>query len=279
MDGEPVEGAWLMPAGGSAVGAQFTKTDVEGRATLRSLAEGFQGVHIFYGKQSASVRVVISKKASDDVTTIRLRQWPPDPAKMVEREKPSPLKAGEVAPEWTVTEWTDGKTRKLSDFRGKVVVLDFWGVWCSPCINSIPAMKRLEEKYRDKDVVFIGMHTAGTDMSQIKRLLEFKEWNLLTGIEAGTDQTDSVTATRYGVRGYPTIAIVDRKGRISTNTSDDDAIGDKEKVMANAEAMAKEAGLPWPIGEDWPEEKTEAWVLKLLEYRLSKEIDKAISRE
>ncbi|MEX2139843.1 MAG: redoxin family protein [Pirellulales bacterium] len=278
-DGEPVEGAWLMPAGGSAVGAQLIKTDVEGRATLRGLPEGVQGAHVYYGNQSAYAKVVITRKETGDVATIRLRPSPPDPAEVVNRELPKPLKAGETAPEWSVVEWTDGKTRKLSDLRGKVVVMDFWGVWCSPCINSIPAKKKVLEKYRGKDIVFIGMHTAGTDMSQIKSLLELKEWNLLTALEEGTDQIDSATSLRYGVHTYPTTVIIDRKGRIATNTADDETIGDKEKVMAKVEVMAKEAGLPWPISEDWPEEKTQDWLLKMNEYRLSKEIDKALVQD
>jgi thiol-disulfide isomerase/thioredoxin len=272
-DGEPVEGAWVMPR----ICAQLTKTNLDGRATLRNLPERLQPVQVLYGAQSILTRVAISTKEPDAVTTFRLRPPPENPAEAAEREAPKLLKAGEEAPEWTVTEWTDGKTHKLSDFRGKVVVLEFWGVWCSPCINGIPAIKQLQKKYRNKDVVFIGMHTAGTDMSQIRSLLELKEWNMLTAIEEGTDQTDSATSTRYGVRGYPTTVIIDRHGRISQNSSDDNSIGDQEKVMAKAEALAKEAGLPWPIGEDWPEEKVKDWSVQMTKYSLSKEIEKALA--
>jgi thiol-disulfide isomerase/thioredoxin len=276
-EGNAAEGAWLEPRGSSADRAQFARSDAKGFAMVRNVPEGVQGVHVYFGDQAATGKVVVSKKQTDDVATIRLQKWPPDPAEIAEQKESTPLKAGEIAPDWSITEWTDGNTRKLSDFRGKVVVLDFWGIWCYPCVQSIPAMKKIEEKYRGKEIVFIGMHTAGTEMSQVKKLLELKEWNLLTGIEEGNDQTDSVTAKRYGVRGYPTTVIVDRKGRISTNTSDDDTIGDKEKVMAKAEAMAKEAGLPWPIKEDSPEEETQAWFNRLQVHMLSKEIDKALA--
>ena len=65
------------------------------------------------------------------------------------------LKVGTVAPDFQAVT-PDGKTVRLSDYRGKVVILDFWATWCGPCKVEIPTLVDLQKKYAN-DLVVLGM--------------------------------------------------------------------------------------------------------------------------
>ncbi len=131
----------------------------------------------------------------------------------------TPVMPGEIAPEWKVTAWTDGESRKLADYRGQVVVIDFWGTWCNPCRQLVPVLKRLQEKYAAKGVVFLAIHTAGTEMRAVKKDLEEEDWSIPTGLDRGESIESGETVSRFGVIGYPTIVVVGRDGRVVFNSS------------------------------------------------------------
>jgi RNA polymerase sigma factor (sigma-70 family) len=54
----------------------------------------------------------------------------------------------------------EGKAVRLADFRGKVVVLDFWATWCSPCVGAMPRLMELQTRFKDKPLVFLALHDA-----------------------------------------------------------------------------------------------------------------------
>ena len=64
------------------------------------------------------------------------------------------------APDWQLKD-LDGKTVKLSDFKGKVVILDFWAIWCGPCRVQIPVLKALQEQYAAQGLTVVGVSVAG----------------------------------------------------------------------------------------------------------------------
>src|SRR5260221_494161 len=66
-----------------------------------------------------------------------------------------------VAPDFTLTTF-DGKTVRLSDLKGKVVVLNFWATWCGPCRAEAPQLQALWQKYKDRGVLFLGVDQADT---------------------------------------------------------------------------------------------------------------------
>jgi len=77
--------------------------------------------------------------------------------KVAEKHPMNLLPVGEPAPDWRLTD-ADGKVHSLADYRGKVVVMDFWATWCGPCAEVMPRMQKLHEKLAGKGVVVFGVN-------------------------------------------------------------------------------------------------------------------------
>ena len=176
------------------------------------------------------------------------------------------LAIGERAPEWHVQYWTDGKARTLPDFRGKVVLLDFWGIWCHPCIGSLPSLERLKQKYEPRGVVFLSIHTPDETIDTIRRFLESKRFSLISGLDQGRTVNDAETAKRYGAKGYPTLVMIDRQGNLAFHSG----IEPKEKVEA-MKGLGKEMRLDEST-------MTESDFYRLWEAFYAREIDKVLNR-
>lgn len=116
---------------------------------------------------------------------------------------------------------SEGKTVKLSDYRGKLVVLDFWATWCGPCRESFPHMKELVEKYKEKNVEFFFINTwESKKPEKVKKDVEdFMSKNQYP-FHVLFDFKDKVVAD-YKIEGIPTKIVIDRNGNIiSLNDSD-----------------------------------------------------------
>jgi len=127
-----------------------------------------------------------------------------------------------LAPEWDVSEWMKGEPLHLEDLRGKVVVIEFFQLWCPGCNRfSIPLMLEWEKKYRgNKDVRMISIHTVfeGHDYQTPDRLRKFirkKGIKHSVGIDAYKEGSRLPnTMLSYKTRGTPEMAIIDKMGRI-----------------------------------------------------------------
>jgi len=164
------------------------------------------------------------------------------------------IKPGDPAPEWVVEDWTDGQNRTLHSLRGRVVVLDFWGIWCGPCLQGLPVTEELQRKYRDRDVVFLGIHSAGTSLADIKATLEKWGSTLITARDAGPTLAEGGTVQRYRPPGWPTTVVIGADGIVVWTSNE--FTGDRGAVLQEMKRIAAAAKLPWPI-EDGAESDVE----------------------
>ena len=140
-------------AGSSANRSQFTRTDDAGRFTVRDLPTGLVPLGFHYGKLIAQGKYLALRDA--DPLTIKLRPVPDaaqhqarsDAAKAA-RANRKPLALGTPAKGWESGAWSDGRSRTLADYRGKIIFLNFWGIWCGPCVHELPLLEKLPAQVR-----------------------------------------------------------------------------------------------------------------------------------
>lgn len=104
----------------------------------------------------------------------------------------------------------DEETVKLSDYRGKVVLLNFWATWCPPCIREMPSMERLHQQVNAEDFKVIAVN----QMEDADEVFAFTgQLEIYPTFEILFDKTSSVSQ-EYSVRGLPTTYLIDKKGKI-----------------------------------------------------------------
>ena len=120
----------------------------------------------------------------------------------------------------------DGKTYRLSDYRGKVVVLNFWATWCPPCREEMPSLESLWQKVKDKGIVVLAIN-VGEDSDAI---FEFSG-NYSMSFPIPMDH-DGQVIKQYPVMGLPTTYVINSEGMVTHR-----AVGSRE--WDNDELIAK----------------------------------------
>jgi thiol-disulfide isomerase/thioredoxin len=120
---------------------------------------------------------------------------------------------------------TTGVKHSLATYRGKYVLLDFWGHWCSPCIQAMPKVKALHEQYTDK-LAIIGVAMEDADDAKLwKRAIR---QHAVPGLQLSELQTDKgPVIAGYNVTAFPTYMLLDRQGALVLRTNDVDDITKK----------------------------------------------------
>ena len=132
----------------------------------------------------------------------------------------------------------DGRPMKLSEFRGKVVVISFWASWCGPCMGMVPPEKALVERMKGRPFVLVGVN-GDEDRSAAKTVAAKEGINWRSFWDGGRLEG---TAVKCGVSTWPTVYLVDAKGAIRDGglglrgAALDKAVAD---LVAEAEAAAK----------------------------------------
>lgn len=271
-NGKAVAGATIEPGGNYALRSQAVRSDAAGRATLRNMPTGVIRVTATHGNLVAESKLVIGSDESDNIETkIKLAELrTPSPVNM-----PSmPIAVGTTAPDWESQGWSDGKQRQIADYRGKVLVLDFWGMWCGPCVQAIPSMQALAEKYEPKEVVFLGIHTPDGEFDQIVKVKKLSGWTAPSAIDRGTSINDGTTGTSYGVRGYPSFVIIGRDGKVAYNSGIEPK--DRNAYMQEMNELAKSNGITWPPDDDTPPAERDQNMNRFMQLLIGREIERLL---
>ena len=113
-----------------------------------------------------------------------------------------------IAPDFTLTDM-EGKSVSLSDFRGKVVLLNFWATWCPPCRAEMPSMERLYSEMRDKDFVLLAVNVEENGQNAVSSFVE----DIPVSFPILFDSAQKISSI-YRVSGIPQTYIIDKEGQI-----------------------------------------------------------------
>ncbi|HHY86374.1 MAG TPA: TlpA family protein disulfide reductase [Verrucomicrobia bacterium] len=139
-----------------------------------------------------------------------------DPGKHVDQiiaqiKKESQFRKGMALPDFAETD-LKGKPLSISNYKGKVVLVDFWATWCGPCVEELPNVLKTYEKYHDQGFEIIGI-SLDTDRKQLDAFLEKHKGMTWPQYFDGKGWQNKL-AEKYGIEAIPTTFLLDGEGKI-----------------------------------------------------------------
>lgn len=126
------------------------------------------------------------------------------------------------APELEVEQWIQSKPLRLADLHGKIVVLDFWGINCGPCLGDIEDLNKIHERGKSEPVIVIGVHEPTDDIAEIERVMSKYKVKYPVCIDSAGGQKEywgGRTFQKYAVRAIPRPFLIDIKGNVRSVAS------------------------------------------------------------
>jgi len=273
-DGRP-DAVWLAvkrvpepapsaPSAGVAYGlvrlSNIWRDSTHAAATVMVPRNAHLALGLTYGDRGFTTTPLRAVASPVDFVGMHLRKGPNGKVQVVAEE--IQYEPGASMPELHATT-LDGKPVHLADYRGKVVVLDFWGYWCAPCVMKMPALCRIAKTYRDSNVVVLSIHDAsvssaaeyrdkyaklvapklGATAPAFVELLDAPQYEAGSGESATPIQSPASGATiaAFGISSFPTTMVLDPQGRF---------VGTAPNVM---QLQVDSAGHAVPGSEQPPE--------------------------
>jgi len=142
------------------------------------------------------------------------------------------LQAGTLPPEIDAERWLNPPTKtfkertfpvkKLAYLHGRVVLLDFWATWCTPCVAKLPSVQKLHEEYADRGLVVVAVHSAH-NADQMDTFLQKHDYTFPIILDTGE------TLKRYGIEGIPKYALIGKDGTL-VSSGLRDYLPDEEEI-------------------------------------------------
>jgi len=137
----------------------------------------------------------------------------------------APLPVLGAAPAWRLKD-LDGKEVSFAQFKGKVVIVDFWATWCVPCRHEIPGYIALQEKYRKDGLVVVGISLDQAGPAAVKKFVASEKINYV--VVMGDDDTQTLFG---GMEAIPTTFLIDRAGNVRDRKLGVEETADYEKKI------------------------------------------------
>lgn len=216
-------------------GKFYTILGEESRARMKYLAE-------HYADRTSVLAVLPSLRGEENEALVesvlaRLEKINPNYAPLLKfkadraeaQAQKERLAEGKLAPEFSFPTPDGKKSLGPQDFKGKILVLDFWASWCGPCRAEIPHLKEAYKKYGNKGVEFFSVSIDKDDAAWRKAMREENmAWPQVCAPKAGKD-----VMKQYQFSGIPYILVIDKEGRIEAKNLRGKALMDKLEELVN----------------------------------------------
>jgi thiol-disulfide isomerase/thioredoxin len=220
-DDEKALDNWTSKAVDGLVGVMYSQPDAA-EAKLTAMKA-------FATKIAAAAKEEKTKKAIAALSDPRRGTFP-QLEKAIESGRELAALVGKDAAPLTIDTWVNGQPLTAGDLEGKVVLLDFWAVWCGPCIATFPHLREWQEKYADKGLVIIGLTryydwkwdddlgyaakapsvSTADEQEMLSKFAAYYHLKHRFAIQGEGDTLDDY----YGVSGIPHVVVLDKQGKI-----------------------------------------------------------------
>ncbi|WP_160167252.1 redoxin domain-containing protein [Rhodopirellula sp. SWK7] len=160
--------------------------------------------------RSRPSQLIVTSAVTD---TLAYLQRKSAPVKLVE----STIRYGQEAPSIEPSAWlrNDGAT-EAPDLSGKVVLVDFWGVYCGPCVAQLPEVQKAADYFADEQFLLIGVHDSDITPDELAAYAEKNNLRFQLAIDKPATERGwfGETMRAYGVRGIPSSAVIDKEGNV-----------------------------------------------------------------